>query len=223
MLHEFLTTNRNQLILRCKGKVAKRFIPTEVPADVDHGIPLFLQQVIETLRLERQSPEPIVKDPEPTPTVSEIGRAAALHGAELLRLGYTVDQVVHEYGDVCQAATELAVERKEAISADEFRTLNRCLDNAIADAVTSYGSDHQISLNQQAESLYERLVNFSNEQRRLLDISIQAFTAIQTGQLGLTGSTGNMVLHSLLELRALSDWAMAEIRLASAATTLPPG
>lgn len=49
----------------------------------------------------------------------------------------------------------------------------------------------------------------------------EAFTAIQTGQLGLTGSIGNMVLHSLLELRALSDWALSEIRLASAATTLP--
>lgn len=42
---------------------------------------------------------------------SEIGRTAALQGAEFLRLGYTLDQVVHGYGDVCQAITTLAVEQ----------------------------------------------------------------------------------------------------------------
>lgn len=44
--------------------------------------------------------------------------------------------------------------------------------------------------------------------------------AIQTGNIGLTGATRTMLHHSLLELGALSDWALSEIRLASAATTL---
>ena len=87
--------------------------------------------------------------------------------------------VVHDYGDVCQAATELAVEQQQRISADEFRTLNRCLDNAIADAVTSFGRAHQSLINAQAETLHQRLSVFSDEQRRLVDIAIQSYSAIR--------------------------------------------
>jgi hypothetical protein len=45
---------------------------------------------------------------------------------------------VHDYGDVCQAITELALAINAPISTDDFRMLNRCLDDAIAGAVTQY-------------------------------------------------------------------------------------
>jgi hypothetical protein len=69
---------------------------------------------------------------------SDVGTTAALHGGDLFREGYTIEQVVRDYGDVCQAVTKLAIETKAPISVDEFRTFNRCLDNAIAGAVTEY-------------------------------------------------------------------------------------
>jgi hypothetical protein len=84
-----------------------------------------------------------------------------------------VDQVVHDYGDVCQCVTALAVEQEIPISTDEFRTLNRCLDNAIADAVASFGSARQTSLEGQAETLQQRLDIFAAEHRRLINIAIQ--------------------------------------------------
>jgi hypothetical protein len=34
-----------------------------------------------------------------------------LHGRALLDLGFNVSQVVHDYGDLCQAITDLAYER----------------------------------------------------------------------------------------------------------------
>jgi len=144
-----------------------------------------------------------------------MGRAAALHGAELLRRGFTVDQVVHDYGDVCQSVTALAVEQKEPISADEFRTLNRCLDNAIADAVASFGSAHQTSIDRQTETLQQRLAVFADEHRRLMDIAIQSFTAIRTGNIGISGATGTVLAHSLEELRSLTDRTLPDINLAS--------
>ena len=52
MLHKFLTSNHTKLIARCKDKAAKRFAPSWTPAPVDHGVPLFLQQLVDTLRLE---------------------------------------------------------------------------------------------------------------------------------------------------------------------------
>ena len=58
MLHEFLTSNRTELITRCRNKVAKRLSPSEIPLALDHGVPLFLQQLVETLRLEQREPHP---------------------------------------------------------------------------------------------------------------------------------------------------------------------
>jgi hypothetical protein len=214
MLHEFLTSNRQLLISRCREKVAKRFEPTETHPTIDHGVPLFLQQLVETLRAE-QDTEIRTVDAEPTPAPTEIGRAAALHGAELLRRGFSVDQVVHDYGDVCQCVTALAVEQDTPISTDEFRTLNRCLDNAIADAVASFGSARQTSIDRQAETLQQRLVVFTAEHRRLIDIAIQSLAAIKTGNIGISGATGTLLAHALEELRSLTDRALPEIFLAS--------
>ena len=63
---------------------------------------LFLDQLAETLRREQETAA--------RPTSEEIARSAAQHGGELRRAGFTVAQVVHDYGDVCQAVTELAIE-----------------------------------------------------------------------------------------------------------------
>ena len=49
-----------------------------------------------------------------------------------------MSQVVHDYGDICQAITELALELKAPITVKEFHTLNRCLDTAIAEACTEH-------------------------------------------------------------------------------------
>jgi hypothetical protein len=219
MLHELLTSNHKELIRRCREKATKRFEPSEIPAAIDHGVPLFLQQLVDTLRLEQLTPARAVSGSEAMPASSEISRAAALHGAELLRLGYSVEQVVHEYGDICQSVTEIAVELHSKIAADEFRTLNRCLDDAIADAVASFGSARQISINDQAETLHDRLSAFSDEHRRLVDIAIQSYSAIKTGNVGLTGATGTLLSHTLSELRSLAERTLPEIRRASAATS----
>ena len=86
-------------------------------AELTHGIPLFLDQLIKTLEVEQTS-DPMrsrkVSGPAGggTPVLSEMGAAAALHGRELMQHGFTVDQVVHDYGDLCQAITDLAFERK---------------------------------------------------------------------------------------------------------------
>src|SRR5579862_7070466 len=114
MLHEFLTTNREALVERCRLKVAGRLAPKVTDAELTHGIPAFLDQLIKTLLVEQTS-EPLRsrKVPGPAgggPTTSEIGATAALHGREVSLQGFTVEQVVHDYGDLCQAITDLAFE-----------------------------------------------------------------------------------------------------------------
>ena len=217
MLHEFLTLHRQELIERCKNTSGARFEPSLSPSTIDHGVPLFLQQLTGILRTEQESGERPPAGESSVQTnaegISEIGRSAALQGTELLRLGYTLDQVVHGYGDVCQAITSLAVEQQTPISTDEFRTLNRCLDNAIADAVTAFGSAGRVSSVAQAETLSERLNAFATEQRRLVEIAAHSFSAIKTGSVGMAGATGALLLHTLEELRTLPERFLPEVRV----------
>jgi hypothetical protein len=219
MLQDFLTANRTALITRCRTKAAKRFAPSEAPAALEHGVPLFLQQLVQALRLPPQK----LSDPESPPAVTEISRAAGLHGADLLRQGYTVEQVVRDYGDVCQSVTELASEHHTEISTFEFGILNRCLDDAIAEAVTSYGSARQGLSNDQAETLQQHLTAFSDEHQRLVGIALHSYAAIKTGNVGLTGSTGTLLIYTLEELRSLAARTLPEIRLqgASSPVALP--
>jgi hypothetical protein len=221
MLHEILTSSYTEVIRRCGEKSDQRFEPGGVRAAVNHGVPLFLQQLVETLRFEASSRGHAEPGSETTPAHTAIGRAAALHGAELLRLGYSVDQVVHEYGDVCQSITAMAVESNQIISADEFRTLNRCLDDAIADAVTSYGDARQISLDGLSRTSSDRMGAFLDEHRRLVDIASHACAAIRTGNVGLLGATGTLLVHTLAELRSLADRTLSEFLPGRTAGTAP--
>jgi hypothetical protein len=119
MLHEFIGVHRAEIIRRCRAKVASRSMPPPTDLEIDHGVPVFLEQLVNALRLD-------------LPSSPEIGSTALQHGHDLLLQGFSVSQVVHDYGDVCQAITELAVETNAPISTDDFRVLNRCLDEAIA-------------------------------------------------------------------------------------------
>ena len=195
MLHEFLTSNRADLIERCRLKVARRSAPRVTEAELTHGIPLFLDQLIKTLQVEQTS-DPMSSRRVSGPAgggsaVSEMGAAAALHGHELMLQGFTVDQVVHDYGDLCQAITDLAFEVKAPIEIDEFRTLNRCLDNGIADAVTEYSYQRSsVVANYGVQALSERLGFLAHELRNLTHTATLAFTALKAGNLGVTGQPG---------------------------------
>jgi len=52
VLHEFLTTNKADLIERCRLKVAQRLAPKAAGQELAHGIPSFLDQLIKTLEVE---------------------------------------------------------------------------------------------------------------------------------------------------------------------------
>ena len=56
---------------------------------------------------------------------SWLDSSAAEHGRDLLKNGSSVDQVVHDYGDICQAITELALDEHDSIATGDFHTLNR--------------------------------------------------------------------------------------------------
>jgi hypothetical protein len=227
MLKELLDLNRNELIRRCRAKSLKRFDPGGIPMVVEHGVPLFLEQLAETLGLQKLTLVRTSAEPAGMPATKEnplprakMARAAALHGVELLHLGYSVDQVVHHYGDVCQAITEVAIEQHAVLDVDEFRTLNLCLDDVIADAVTAFGHDRELAIAARAQVLHEKMGVLAEEQRRLVDLAIHTFAAIKTGNIAVSGATGTALINILYELRLLIEQDLPTVRLSSGMTTV---
>src|SRR5581483_4539566 len=135
---------------------------------------------------------------------------------ELLAQGFTVDQVVHDYGDLCQAITELAFERAAPLQVEEFRTLNRCLDNAIGRAVSGFaGERDRLESERGARALDERLALLARELRGLVHTANVALSAIKAGNVGLSGATGAVLDRSLIGLRHVIDRSLADVRVAA--------
>ena len=199
MLQEFLRSRREEIIARTQISVAARTVPRATQAELAHGIPLFLDQLIENLSHSER-------------TSDEINTSATKHGNEMLRLGFSVAQVVHDYGDVCQAVTELAFELEAPITVEEFHTLNRCLDDAIAQAVTEYGRMREKSLSDRGT---ERIGILAHEMRNKLSTALLSFSLLKDGDVSIRGSTGGLLDRSLKGLNDLIDRSLAEIRLES--------
>lgn len=210
MLHEFLTQHRDELIERARRKVASRPVPRATPEAIADGVPVFLSQLTELLR-ERAMPASAPTSGERTHDV--VGGAADQQGDAQQRAGLTVAQVVEGYGDVCQAVTELATDLGKTIGADEYRTLNLCVDVATARAVTAYSGsrDRQVS-----DREVERLGRLAHELRNLLSTALLAVQALKVRGAGLEGRTGALLERSLRGLRAVVDRSLAEVRLAAA-------
>lgn len=218
MMYEFLLNNKFELEQRCRDKVAKRPGRSASSIQLQNGVPLFLEQLIKTLEIEQTS-NPLASRAVSghaggASTLSEVGASAAQHGKALLQLGFSVDEVVHDYGDLCQSITDLAVERDAPFQIDEFRTLNRCLDNAIADAVNEFSYQKELVIaDQVAIELNERAGFFAHELRNALGTASLAFAAAKAGNLSLHGATGTILERSLASLSRMIDESLVDIRL----------
>src|SRR5688572_33157343 len=105
MLSSFIANNRREIIARCRARVLVRSAPRATADELEHGIPVFLDQLAAILESKLLSG-------------ADIGPPATAHGGDLLRSGFTVAQVVHDYGDVCQTITEMAIEQQATITTE---------------------------------------------------------------------------------------------------------
>jgi signal transduction histidine kinase len=204
MLYEFVATYRDAIIARSREKLTARPWPSASAHELENGVPLFLTQLSEKLQSESSGPPPLSR--------SALGASATLHGRDLMALGFTVSQVVHDYGDICQAITELAIEQNAPITTEEFKTLNGCLDTAIAEAVTEHA---RITAESRSIEETERSGHVAHETRDLLNTAILAYQTLKRGAVAINGSTGAVLGRSLMGLRDLVESALSEIRIAA--------
>lgn len=200
MLGEFLTAQRAAIVARTRSKVVASSAPRASVDQSSSGVPLFVEQLIDAMGPSF----------DPAAATRAIGEGAARHGGDLLRAGFTVAQVVHEYGAVCQVVAELASELRTPITADEFRVLNGCLDEAIACAVTEYARQREQSL---VHAGQERLGELAHELRNALGSAMITFDILRAGNVGFSGSTAGVLAASLRRLAMLMDSSLAGVRL----------
>lgn len=206
MLYEFIEAHRDTLVERCKLEAASSFVG----------------QVIDTLRIDRFSTgsnNRVVSGPwgaVARDMPSEIASAAAKSGSAMLRHGFTVAQVVDAYGDLCRAVMELAIAEGVSISPREFLMLNRCLDVAIAHAVTEFGRQRDRLDGTAADpAIGERLGHLAHDLRSRVNAAMLAYKAIKDGGVGVGGATSAVLESNLAGLRECIDLSLADIRLAA--------
>jgi signal transduction histidine kinase len=199
MLRSFIVENRDEILAQATARATSKGVPAA--AELTHGLPAFLDQLGEALRKAGLHE---VADQR------EIQNSATHHGDHLFHQGLTVAQVVNGYGDVCQIITGLAVDRQTAIEAAEFQTLNLCLDDATAGAVTAYSIQRERAISDEGT---ERLGVLAHEMRNALNAAILSFGSIKKGAVATGGSTSAMVDRSHMRLQALIDRSLADVRL----------
>lgn len=201
MLADFIASNRAAIVDSARARVATRTSPKPTREELANGIPVFLEQLTTALRIAELTR---------VNAHDELVLSAGRHGSDLFRMGLTIAQVVHVYGDVCQVITELAGQHKALISAAEFQTLNLCLDEAIAEAVTEFARQRERAITDQGT---ERLGMFAHELRNLLNAASLSFESISSGRVAPGGSTALVHQRSLIGLRDLIDRSLADVRL----------
>jgi signal transduction histidine kinase len=228
MLFDFLETHRAE-ILSMTEKKAQDLAGLRPSSELlKNGLPLFFDQLKQILILEEtankhaepktselvkaaaENDEQAMTRAVGRPNEAELARTAGVHGAELMRLGYTLSYAVHAYGSMCQSITELATKEKMNITAKEFHDLNRCLDVAIAGAVTEF----QRHKNSETENREVQHLGFlAHELRNSLMTVNFSISMIKKGTVGFAGNTGRILKDGLDRMQTLIDQSMAEVRL----------
>jgi signal transduction histidine kinase len=201
MLHTFIEENQEQITTRA-GMLSRERDPfLNIDAPVTE-ISTFLTQVSTTLRFGQA----VLDDAESI--ISTAGR----NGANMMRAGHPIVDVVQSYGDVCQAVTALAAESKVPISAAEFCVFNRCLDEAIGQAVSEYS---RIVEEARAVGEVERLGAVAHELRDHLQTAHLSFQTMKLSPRSFDGLSGQLLERALANLRELVERKLSDVRVAA--------
>ena len=157
-------------MLRWKATVRGTLAPETMPAVelVDH-LPLFLREVIIALREDRGL------SPTYRPQ-TDASRTAADHGEQRLRLGFSLDSVVREYGVLRDAIVATVRDAGVDVSFRELQIIFDAIIDGIAHAVSEYCRQRDAELFRQHN---EHVAFMAHELRNPLGSARMAFSLLK--------------------------------------------
>jgi signal transduction histidine kinase len=204
-MHEALAARRDQVVERWKAQVRGTLAPDALASFelVDH-IPEFVDEIIASLRHADGSPGGTAAD-EPS--------TAAGHGTQRLRLGFSLDSVVREYGVLRDVIVATVREHDAQPTFRELQVLFDCIVSGIAVAVSSYTLQRDAELVRQAN---EHFAFIAHELRNPLSTATLAFQLLeQRGELPAGSSAVGSLRRGLLRTSELVDQTLQIARVAS--------
>lgn len=206
VLYDVLAAKRDDVMLRWKAQVRGTLAPEAMPPfELINHIPEFVDEIISALRtdsgLSSRGPSP-----------EESGTAAG-HGAQRLRLGFSLDSVVREYGALRDAIVATARDAGAQITFQELQVLFDATVTGIAHAVSEYTHQRDAELLRQTN---EHFAFIAHELRDPLSSATMAFNLLKSkGQLPAESRSVGALERGLQRTSELVDQTLQIARVAS--------
>jgi len=189
-LFTLLKEKRQALLDRWSQKVRASITGASLPrSELMDQMPAFVIEIIAALN----------PDALPQPTASD---NAEEHGAQRLRLGFDIGEVVREYGLLHECILDLAQEAEMTLNVRDQRIVAQWLNAGIAEAVAQYSKQRDLELQRQAS---EHLGFIAHELRNSLTAPLLAFKRLQTGVLAQGGRPVDQLERGLRRTREMID------------------
>ncbi len=181
-LYGLLKAQRGKLLERWGNEVAGllRAQPLSKAELLDH-IPVFVDELTAAL----------FPDVVPLPGGSAV---AEEHGAQRLRLGFDVGEVVREYGVLHMCILQLAADADVPITVTEHSVITRWINAGVAQAVSQYVSQRDVEIQRQAS---EHLGFIAHEIRNPLSAAKLLFQRLRMRELASGGRMVELVERNL--------------------------
>jgi signal transduction histidine kinase len=205
-LHEVLAGRADEVMARWQAKVLGTITPEglETAELVDH-LPLFLREVVAALRADEGL--------ESFASVPDESQTATVHGEQRLRLGFSLDAVVREYGALRDAILSTGRDAGVPISVREAQTVFDSTISGIASAVSEYARQRDAELHRQHN---EHVAFLAHELRNPLGSASMALSVLEERGHVPPHERATLALKTgLSKISELVDHALEVARVAS--------
>jgi signal transduction histidine kinase len=171
-LHEELAQSREKVLHLWTQMVRGTLAPESLPTVelLDH-LPQFINDVVAALREDAGLPT--------APVLPEQTDSAAVHGLQRLRLGFSLDAVVREYGSLGDSIIATGRESGAELTFREIQVVSQCVISGIARAVSEYTNQRDAELLRHAN---EHFAFIAHELRNPLSAAMMAFNNLKNAR-----------------------------------------